>query len=236
MGDRGTNWMYEGSLAAKDDSYNAKAVAEEDAKNEAFLLGKAYVPDGAQQHSGDFVLASAGMSGALEKASTMGAAIGGVGNNSNSNVVDGMSMGMGMSMGATTYQIQDDTTKMTTTVATTTTANTYDDNISNNNEWNTNFHLHEDPMYAVHQQQNAQRKDIEKKKRLMERAGLEIQMQPPVIGDSRSNGGDGRKMSGMPPEVDSAAKRGDEEDDKRRTRRQKINVPYFLIHCIRSTI
>ncbi|KAL3800033.1 hypothetical protein ACHAW5_003681 [Stephanodiscus triporus] len=156
VGDRGTNWMYEGGGAA------AATVAreEEDARrNEAYLLGKEYVPDGKARHSGDFVEAST-MTGALEKASTFGAMIGaGYANKGE---------------GAMKLRIQEDAT--TTSSAAADGGDGVNIHIDDKDkDWSQNFHLrHEDPMFAVHQRRQAQLKDAEKKKRLLERAGLDV--------------------------------------------------------------
>ncbi|KAL7440301.1 hypothetical protein ACHAXH_006187 [Discostella pseudostelligera] len=149
-GDRGTNWMYEGGTkSGAADGFNEVQAEEEARKNEAYLLGKEYVPEGSIRNTGDFALAST-MTGALEKASTYGATIGaGYNNDGNGGAVATAAAAVGGGDG-TTLRIQ---------------------------EWNKEFHLrHEDPMFAVHQRRMAQEKDVQKKKRLMERAGLDVQI------------------------------------------------------------
>ena len=198
VGDRGTNWMYEGHGVAGEDAgknnggaKSEAAQAVEDAKNEAYLLGKEYVPEGQAKNSGDFAVASA-MTGALEKASTYGATIG-VGTNNN---IEGES----------TLRIQDGTT-------TTVSSGLVDDH---NTEWNQEFHLrHEDPMFAVQQKQKQKLKDVEKKKRLMERAGLEVR--PMIKGDDRNYDGKEKKLR----EGDHEGRGEGEESHKRHHHHKK---------------
>ena len=172
IGDRGTNWMYEGhGVSGQDELQSAAAAASEakaeEAKNESYLLGKEYVPDNQiGKGSGDFAAVS-NMSGALEKASTVGATIG-VGQSTNNNVAAAVGGGEG-----STLRIQQQT------------------NIQkedNNSEWNQNFHLrHEDPMFAVSQQKRQIDKDVEKKRKLMERAGLDVRPVLKKDGDRLGN-------------------------------------------------
>ena len=198
VGDRGTNWMYEGHGVAGEDAgknnggaKSEAAQAVEDAKNEAYLLGKEYVPEGQAKNSGDFAVASA-MTGALEKASTYGATIG-VGTNNN---IEGES----------TLRIQDGKTAAVS-------SGLVDDH---NTEWNQEFHLrHEDPMFAVQQKQKQKLKDVEKKKRLMERAGLEVQ---PVMvkGDAGNYAGKEKKLR-----EDHEGREGEDESYKRHHKKKK---------------
>ena len=82
--------MYEGhGVSGQDELQSAAAAASEakaeEAKNESYLLGKEYVPDNQTgKGSGDFAAVN-NMTGALEKASTVGATIG-VGQSTNNNV------------------------------------------------------------------------------------------------------------------------------------------------------
>lgn len=156
VGDRGVDWMYEGHKKGEDDEERQRAA--EEAANEAYLLGKEYVPEGQTKQSGDFAVASS-MTGALEKASTVGASIG---------VSEG-----GWKREEKEERGDDDLLRI------------QDDNDANNNihgtaesavnEWNQNFHLrHEDPMFSVMQRKQAKDKDVEKKKKLMEKAGLVV--------------------------------------------------------------
>lgn len=156
VGDRGVDWMYEGHKKGEDDEERQRAA--EEAANEAYLLGKEYVPEGQTKQSGDFAVASS-MTGALEKASTVGASIG---------VSEG-----GWKREEREERGDDDVLRI------------QDDNDANNNihgtaesavnEWNQNFHLrHEDPMFSVMQRKQAKDKDVEKKKKLMEKAGLVV--------------------------------------------------------------
>jgi hypothetical protein len=151
-GDRGVDWMYEGHKKGEDEEERKKL--EEDAQNEAYLLGKEYVPEGQTKNSGDFAVA-ASMTGALEKASTVGATIG-VG--AQSGGVNG-----GREAEEAVLRIQDEANTTAAAVG------------STMNEWNQNFHLrHEDPMFSVMQQKKAKDKDVEKKIKLMQRAGLVV--------------------------------------------------------------
>ena len=122
-------------------------AAKEAEENEAYLLGKEYVPKGQEKTVGDFAEA-ASMGGVLEKASTRGATIG---------VGDLMSAG-----GEAAVHLKDDNEETVPE----------DDGRS---EFNREFHLkHEDPMFAVHKKREMQRKDLEKKRNLMEKAGLVV--------------------------------------------------------------
>ena len=188
VGDRGTNWMYEGggAVAAGGGVGGGGAAAareeEETRKNEAYLLGKEYVPEGKSKHSGDFVEAST-MTGALEKASTAGATIGVgyVNNNADASASSSSSSSSG-GVGTTRLRILRADAESTTTSAVD--AASADDVIvdakikiddEDNRGWSQNFHLrHEDPMFAVHQRRQAQLKDAEKRRRLLERAGLDV--------------------------------------------------------------
>lgn len=163
-GDRGTNWMYEGGKGGGDGpNYNEE---EESRKNEAYLLGKEYVPDGGSKNIGDFAVAST-MTGALEKASTYGATIG-VG------AVDAVGSGGGTT---TSLRIMQQDSLPSDAATGKTSKTSIDDYENNHHEWNKEFHLrHEDPMFAVHQRRMEQEKDIQKKKRLMERVGLDVQI------------------------------------------------------------
>lgn len=158
VGDRGVDWMYEGHKKGEDDDDGERQRAAEEAANEAYLLGKEYVPEGQTKQSGDFAVASS-MTGALEKASTVGASIG---------VSEG-----GWKREEKEEKGDGDVLRI------------QDDNDANNhihgpaesavNEWNQNFHLrHEDPMFSVMQRKQAKDKDVEKKKKLMEKAGLVV--------------------------------------------------------------
>lgn len=154
-GDRGVDWMYEGHKKAEDDE--ERKQVEEDAHNEAYLLGKEYVPEGQTKHSGDFAVA-ASMTGALEKASTVGAMIG------VAQPAGGMNGGR-EEEGEAVLRIQDDANNNGTAEAASSTMN----------EWNQNFHLrHEDPMFSVMQRKQANDKGVEKKIKLMERAGMVV--------------------------------------------------------------
>ena len=221
VGDRGTNWMYEGggAVAAAAASgigggcgaSSAAAREEEEARrNEAYLLGKEYAPGGGARQSGDFAVAST-MTGALEKASTYGATIGaGYAADSNGG-------------GAKRLRIQEDTATTSSAAAA---ADGGDGAKTNNDEmdgdWSQNFHLrHEDPMFAVHQRRQAQLKDAEKKKRLLERAGLDVSVvarRDPIGGNDE----DGEYRKGDASEGD-----GDDEDagwqeiKRKRKRRSK---------------
>eukprot|EP00956_Cyclotella_meneghiniana_P006367 scaffold8354_cov68-Cyclotella_meneghiniana.AAC.6 len=147
-GDRGVNWMYEEGGGPAYDGENAELEAAKEAEeNEAYLLGKEYVPKGQEKTVGDFAEA-ASMGGVLEKASTRGATIG---------VGDLMSAG-----GEAAVHLKDDNEETVPE----------DDGRS---EFNREFHLkHEDPMFAVHKKREMQRKDLEKKRNLMEKAGLVV--------------------------------------------------------------
>ena len=170
-GDRGTNWMYEGGTKSAAADGNNEVQAEEEArKNEAYLLGKEYVPEGSNRNTGDFAVASA-MTGALEKASTYGATIG-AGYNNDGN--GGAAAAAGGGGGGTTLRIQDTASDAAPLKSNSSNINDLD---NTHHEWNKEFHLrHEDPMFAVHQRRMAQEKDVQKKKRLMERAGLDVQI------------------------------------------------------------
>jgi hypothetical protein len=141
------NWMYEeGGGPAYGENAELEAAKEEE-QNEAYLLGKEYVPKGQEKQVGDFAVAAT-MGGVLEKASTRGATIG-VGESAEA-------------MGAASVRLKDDNEV----------AVREDDGRS---EFNREFHLrHEDPMFAVHQKRESQRKEVEKKRNLMERAGLVV--------------------------------------------------------------
>lgn len=176
IGDRGTNWMYEGhGVSGQDELQSAAAAASEakaeEAKNESYLLGKEYVPDNQTgKGSGDFAAVN-NMTGALEKASTVGATIGVGQSTTNINAAVGGGEG-------STLRIQQQTS-------------TIQKEDNNNSEWNQNFHLrHEDPMFAVSQQKRQIDKDVEKKRKLMERAGLDVR---PVLKSDGDNGLDNRK-------------------------------------------
>ena len=146
--DRGINWMYEGGGAAAASSNDAAASAAEDAKNEEYLLGKEYVPEGAKA-AGDFAMATS-MTAALEKASTAGAAIG-------SGDAYGPPGARDQDAG---LRLQDDAPAVAA-------------NDDQDGEWGREFHLrHEDPMFAVHQRRKEQVREDEKRRRLMERAGV----------------------------------------------------------------
>jgi hypothetical protein len=204
-GDRGINWMYEGggtAAAAASAGVGGGAVAareeeEEARRNEAYLLGKEYVPEGGARHSGDFVEAST-MTGALEKASTRGATIG-------AGYADD---GGG---GSTRLRIREDAA----TTSSAASAAAAGDGGDEDRDWSQNFHLrHEDPMFAVHQRRQARLKDAEKTRRLLERAGLDVSV--PAGGDKEDR--DRRKED---------ASEGDDDDDddgrqgKKRKRRGK---------------
>ncbi|KAL3811091.1 hypothetical protein ACHAXA_008068 [Cyclostephanos tholiformis] len=204
VGDRGTNWMYEGGGAViggiGGSAASTAAREEEEARrNEAYLLGKEYVPEGKARHSGDFVEAST-MTGALEKASTYGATIG-VGYGNNNTDASGV--------GTTKLRIREDPT--TTSHAAASADGVADAKINIDGEdkgWSQNFHLrHEDPMFAVHQRRQAQLKDAEKKKRLLERAGLDVS----AVARQNDNADDGKE------EVSGCEKR------KRRSKSEKKN-------------
>ncbi|EJK49960.1 hypothetical protein THAOC_31115, partial [Thalassiosira oceanica] len=150
-GDRGTDWMYQegGSRPGEEESQEAKdaKMAAEDRKNEEYLLGKHYAPEGQGRHTGDFAVASAIESGALQKASTAGASIGASdGNGAALRLEDAEPAAADGASGQVT-------------------------------EWNQDFHLrHHDPMFAVQQQRLAKLSDVEKKRRLMERAGIDVRL------------------------------------------------------------
>ena len=212
VGDRGTNWMYEGGGAAAaaasgiggGGGASAAREEEEARRNEAYLLGKEYAPEGGARQSGDFAEAST-MTGALEKASTHGATIGA-----------GYAADNGG--GSTRLRIQEDAA--TTSSAAAAAADGGDGAKINNDErdgdWSQNFHLrHEDPMFAVHQRRQAQLKDAEKKKRLLERAGLDVSVvarRDPVGGNDE----DGEYRKG-----DASEGGGDDYDAGRRERKRK---------------
>ena len=141
--------MYEEGGGPAYDGENAELEAAKEAEeSEAYLLGKEYVPKGQEKTVGDFAEA-ASMGGVLEKASTRGATIG-----------VGDQMGAG---GEAAVHLKDDNEEPVVE----------DDGRS---EFNREFHLkHEDPMFAVHKKREMQRKDLEKKRNLMERAGLVVQ-------------------------------------------------------------
>lgn len=173
-GDRGTNWMYEGGTkSGAADGFNEVQAEEEARKNEAYLLGKEYVPEGSIRNTGDFALAST-MTGALEKASTYGATIGaGYNNDGNGGAVATAAAAVGGG-DCTTLRIQDAPSDAAPVKNKSSNINDLD---NTHHEWNKEFHLrHEDPMFAVHQRRMAQEKDVQKKKRLMERAGLDVQI------------------------------------------------------------
>jgi len=150
VGDRGVDWMYEGGAAAGVGEGQEDSAVEE-AKNEAYLLGREYVPEGMEKKSGDFAMAAA-MGGVLEKASTYGASIGVAG-------------GSNTAESTTTLRLQDTSSNITTSAAA--------QGETQGSEWNQNFHLrHEDPMFAVQQKRLAQVNQLEKKRNLMERAGM----------------------------------------------------------------
>lgn len=179
-GDRGVDWMYEGHKRGEEDEERRKV--QEDAQNEAYLLGKEYVPEGQAKHAGDFAVA-ASMTGALEKASTVGAAIG----------VGGMT---GEEGDGTVLRIQEDGVNNDGTTASATN--------STMNDWNQNFHLrHEDPMFSVMQRKQAKDKDVEKKIKLMERAGMVV------------------KGTAESVVAEKKMQQHDEQEDKRRERRRR---------------
>ncbi|KAL7509727.1 hypothetical protein ACHAXN_006693 [Cyclotella atomus] len=150
-GDRGVNWMYEEGRGPAYGENNTEAKEEEE--KEAYLLGKEYVPKGQERHVGDFAEAAA-MGAVLEKASTRGATIG-VGE-------AGGAAGASSRGGDAVVHLKDDNEEQIKD----------DDGRS---EFNREFHLrHEDPMFAVHQKREMQRKDAEKKRHLMEKAGLVV--------------------------------------------------------------
>jgi len=150
--------MYEGHKKGEEGDEERKQV-EADAQNEAYLMGKEFVPEGQTKHAGDFAVA-ASMTGALEKASTVGAAIGVSGGE---RVEEGGAVGL---------RIQDD--GMNTNDGTAESSSVAAAS-STMNEWNQNFHLrHEDPMFSVMQRKQAKDKDVEKKIKLMERAGMVV--------------------------------------------------------------
>ena len=152
-GDRGVDWMYEGHNKRGEENGDdeERRKLEEEAANEAYLLGKEFAPKGQTKLSGDFAVA-ASMTGALEKASTIGASIG-VAAAAEGGWMGDKERGAGL-------RIRDDTAQ---TAAAATTMN----------EWNHNFHLRqEDPMFSVMQRKQAKDKEVEKKKRLMAKAGL----------------------------------------------------------------
>lgn len=167
-GDRGVDWMYEeGGGPAYEEDAKLEAAREEE-KNEAYLLGKEYVPQGQEKHSGDFAVAAT-MGGVLEKASTRGATIGaGEGN-----------------AGGEVLRLKDSTAE-----------HVMDEGRS---EFNREFHLrHEDPMFAVHQKRERQRKEVEKKRNLMERAGLvvkEVKRGADGVADTEENNDDSKGRS-----------------------------------------
>lgn len=148
-GDRGVNWMYEeGGGPAYGENAELEAAKEEEEK-EAYLLGKEFVPKGQEKHVGDFAVA-ASMGGVLEKASTRGATIG-----AGENAAEARGSEAAVHLkDDNEEQVKDD---------------------DGRSEFNREFHLrHEDPMFAVHQKREMQRKDVEKKRHLMEKAGLVV--------------------------------------------------------------
>lgn len=187
-GDRGVDWMYEGHKKGEGDEERRK---QEDAQqNEAYLMGKEFVPEGQTKHAGDFAVA-ASMTGALEKASTVGATI-------------GVSGGERVEEGAAVLRIQDD--GMTNNDGTVESSSSVAAASSTMNEWNQNFHLrHEDPMFSVMQRKQAKDKDVEKKIKLMERAGMVV-----------------NKGTTTEPDVEAEKKvQHDEQEDKDRERRRR---------------
>lgn len=215
VGDRGTNWMYEGGgavaaapgIGGGGGASAAREEEEEARRNEAYLLGEEYAPGGGARQSGDFAEAST-MTGALEKASTYGATIGA-----------GYAADNGG--GSTRLRIQEDTATTSSAAADAAAAADGGDGAKTNNDekdgdWSQNFHLrHEDPMFAVHQRRQAQLKDAEKKKRLLERAGLDVSVvarRDPVGG----NGEDGEYRKG-----DASKGDGDDDDAGRRERKRR---------------
>lgn len=200
VGDRGTNWMYEGGYAAAvggEDGEETTRIKEEEAtrKNEAYLLGKEYVPEGKSGHTGDFVEAAT-MTGALEKASTYGAF-----STDNSNTTNG---GGDQHKHYRIHQ-EEDTSSEAVVAA--------NEEIQKEKDWSKEFHLrHEDPMFAVHQRRQAQLREVEKKKRLMSRAGLDVS----VVTKRRENEGidDGQRKN-------EASQPDDYDDDNRRRDRKR---------------
>ncbi|EED88678.1 hypothetical protein THAPSDRAFT_269723 [Thalassiosira pseudonana CCMP1335] len=145
VGDRGVDWMYEGGAAAGVGEGQEDSAVEE-AKNEAYLLGREYVPEGMEKKSGDFAMAAA----------------------------------MGEAQGS---------------------------------EWNQNFHLrHEDPMFAVQQKRLAQVNQLEKKRNLMERAGM-------IVKEVVRRKGEGRDRK------DSKRDRKERKKKKRHHRRERSRSP-----------
>ena len=182
-GDRGVNWMYEegGGPAYGEDA--ELVAAKEEEQNEAYLLGKEYVPKGQEKHVGDFAVAAT-MGGVLEKASTRGATIGA------GEIEDS-------TYGRAEVRLKDENEEV------------MKDDDNGRSEFNREFHLrHEDPMFAVHRKREMQRKDVEKRRNLMERAGLVIK--------EVKRGNDDRQMS--PREHDEDRKR---KHSKKRKRHHK---------------
>ena len=185
-GDRGVNWMYEeGGGPAYGENTELEAAKEEQEK-EAYLLGKEYVPQGQEKHVGDFAVAAT-MAGVLEKASTRGATIG-----AGENVA-------GVRHDEAPVRLKDDSEEQ------------MKEEEDGRSEFNREFHLrHEDPMFAVHQKREMQRKEVEKKRNLMERAGL-------IVKEVRK--GSGKKNERREITKDSSKKR--QKQRKRRHRRDR---------------
>lgn len=164
--------MYEGRTKAAAAGNDEVLLEEELRKSEAYLLGKECVPEGGTKNTGDFAVAST-MTGALEKASTYGATIIGVGAIAIAvaAAATGSRGDAGMSSSLRIIQQDHHPTKKNNT-------SINDDYDNNHQEWNKEFHLrHEDPMFAVSQQRRlVQEKELQKKKRLMERAWLDVQI------------------------------------------------------------
>lgn len=196
-GDRGTDWMYQegGSRPGEEESQEAKdaKMAAEDRKNEEYLLGKHYAPEGQGRHTGDFAVASAIESGALQKASTAGASIGASdGNGAALRLEDAEPAAADGASGQVT-------------------------------EWNQDFHLrHHDPMFAVQQQRLAKLSDVEKKRRLMERAGIDVRLVHRTAGgdDVPAPGGEGGRRARRE-ERKSRKKKSKKRSSKRRRRRSR---------------
>jgi hypothetical protein len=200
IGDRGTNWMYEGQHGGGGEDGEGTTRKDEEAMrmNEAYLLGKEYVPEGKSGHTGDFVEAAT-MTGALEKASTYGAFSTDNSNNNNGGGGD-------QNRHYRIHNQEDDTTSSEAVVA----AN---QEVQKEKDWSKEFHLrHEDPMFAVHQRRQAQLREVEKKKRLMQRAGLDVS----VVTKRRENEGiDDRQRK------NEASQPDDYDDDNRRRDRKR---------------
>jgi len=212
VGDRGTNWMYEGGYAAGvggEDGEETTRIKEEEAthKNEAYLLGKEYVPEGKSGHTGDFVEAAT-MTGALEKASTYGAF-----STDNSNTTNGG----GDRMKHLRIHQEEDTSSEAVVAA--------NEEVQKEKDWSKEFHLrHEDPMFAVHRRRQAQLREVEKKKRLMERAGLDVSVVTKLREYEGIDDGQRNNESSQPDDYDVDNRRRDRKrrstDEKKKRRKR----------------